>query len=412
MSITLGPIFNEQSGKIREWSITIDLRDENDKKVPIDMESATASQVPIKKGYYASFWTRSGYAGMKMTDSAPTIISVGKNIGKKNETNVLMQAIKQGKSKYQGKIKAGYSTTQVQSAPPPKSAPFPMAVKSWKDHKSKLEYPLFIQPKLDGVRMLASIKDGEIILLTRRLHAVHGFEKIKQDLKLMFEASGLTDFVIDGELYSHGLNLQSISGIARNESIPESEKENLKYYVFDCFNTAQPKMGFDERIKRLEEFVKSAKSNMIVLNDTLFVADEARADEYYKQFVVDRYEGIIYKSKSRPYEFSFDKEKRSGWYLKRKKQDDGEFPIVGFTQGKGKDLDCIVFELQTANGKIFNCVPNGTYDYRKQLYTTAVQSFETAFKGKLAKVVFDDLSKDGVPLRGRIVQVDRDLSFD
>ena len=148
------------------------------------------------------------------------------------------------------------------------------------------------------------------------------------------------------------------------------------------------------------------------MNETYRMNTSEDADAYYKKVVDDGYEGVIYKSENKPYEFDFNKEKRSSWYLKRKKQDDAEYPIVGFSQGKGKDLGCVVFELQSESGKTFNCVPNGTYDYRKKLYTKAVESFDSSFKGKLAKVVFDDLSKDNIPLRGRIVQIDRDLSFD
>lgn len=409
MSITLGPIFNSQNGKVREWSIMIELFDKKNKDVPIRGE---VSKQKIQEGYYATFWTRSGYSGMKMTDSARTVVSVGKNIGKKNETNVLTQAWNQCQSKYTAKINSGYTATREENNSTGAATPFPMAVKSWKDHKSKLEYPLFVQPKLDGIRMIASYTNGEVSVLTRRLREISGFIAVKEELKRMFESSGMLNFTIDGELYAHGMNLQHISGIVRNESTSENNKEKLKYFVFDCFDVSQPLIGFDTRIVELKKFVQSSKSNMVVLNDTFEAESNENAEGYYKQFVGDGYEGMIYKSTNRPYEFDFNKEKRSSWYLKRKKQDDKEFPIVGFTQGKGKDLGCIVFELRTQEGKTFNCVPNGTYEYRKELYTAAVESFDTSFRDKLAKVVFDDLSKDGVPLRGRIVQIDRDLSFD
>ncbi|KAL4150340.1 hypothetical protein PRNP1_009742 [Phytophthora ramorum] len=410
MSITLGPIYNAQSNKIREWSITIQLFTQTDKIVAITDDHST---VTIKDGYYATYHTCSGYANMKMTLSTPTVVLVGKNIGKKNETNVLTQAYKECQSKYAAKVKAGYSetVTQATSAEPTGHVPFPMAVKSWKDHKAKLVYPLYIQPKLDGIRMIAKYANGEVTLYTRRLHDIIGFQRIKQDLKQMFDASGHTTFTIDGELYSHGMNLQTISGLVRSESIDEAKKEALQYYVFDCFDVAQPTLDFGSRLATLTQFVDSSKSTMIVLNDTIQVDTSADADAYYDRVTQDGYEGVIYKSSNRPYEFDFNKEKRSSWYLKRKKQDDAEFAIVGYTQGKGKDLGCIVFELQGPNNKTFNSVP-GTYDYRKLLFKQAEQSFDTNFKGKLAKVVFDDLSKDGVPLRGRIVQIGRDLTFD
>ncbi len=410
MPLTLGPIFNAQNNKIREWSITIHLYDKEGKDVRIANDVA---KTVVKEDYRAAYATLSGYSGMKMTESAQTIITVGKNLGKKNETNVLTQAYKESTSKYAAKLKAGYTETRGDNAQSTTlQTPFPMAVKSWKDHKEKLSYPLYIQPKLDGVRMIATYENGNVHLLTRRLHDVSGFEAVKLELKQMFDASGLKSFIIDGELYSHGINLQTISGIVRNVSMDEATKQTLQYHVYDCFDTSQESLTFGERLKTLERFIGSVQSKMIVLNDTIFVKDDQKAEQYYKQLVSEGYEGVIYKSADRPYEFDFNKERRSSWYLKRKKQDDGEYPIIGYTQGKGKDLGCIVFELQGPNDKTFNCVPNGTYDYRKQLFAQAEASFTSTFKDKLAKVVYDDLSKDGVPLRGRIVQIGRDLSFD
>jgi DNA ligase-1 len=410
MSLTLGPIFNTQGNKVRTWSISIVLFDNNGSPISI---KETPSETVVKEGFFATYSTISGYTGMKMTESAPTIVRVGKNIGKKNETNVLMQAINECSSKQSAKLKAGYSESVTQSSEvSPDQVPFPMAVKSWKDHKAKLSYPLYIQPKLDGIRMIAKWVNSEVVLYTRRLHSITGFAKIKADLKKMFIASGKTSFIVDGELYSHGMNLQTISGIVRNESISEKEKEVLKYHVFDCFDVSKQSMGFATRIGVLSGFVGTIKSTEIILNDTISVATTEMADQYFARVTADGYEGIIYKSADRPYDFDFNKEKRSMWYLKRKRQEDSEFAIAGYTQGKGKDLGCIVFELLGPSNKVFNCVPNGTYAYRKQLYLTACESFDTSFKNKLAKVVYDDLSTDGVPLRGRIVQIGRDLKFD
>jgi ATP-dependent DNA ligase len=410
MSFTLGPIFNTQGNKVRTWSIAIELHDANGGVVAI---KEPPSETVVTEGFFATYSTISGYAGMKMTESARTTVRVGKNLGKKNETNVLTQAISECASKHSSKLKAGYTETATQSSMDTGGqVPFPMAVKSWKDHKSKLSYPLYIQPKLDGIRMIAQWVDGDVKIFTRRLHDITGFAKIKSDLRKMFVASGKTSFIIDGELYLHRMSLQTISGIVRNESISESEKEVLKYHVFDCFDVADRSLGFATRIGILSEFVGSITSSQVILNHTTCVATPELADQYYTRITADGYEGIIYKSSNTPYEFDFNKEKRSSWYLKRKKQEDSEFPISGYTQGKGKDIGCIVFELVGPGGKVFNSVPNGSYDYRRQLYTEACKSFDTSFKNKLAKVVYDDLSNDGVPLRGRIVQIGRDMQFD
>lgn len=405
MSFTLGPIFNQQGNKVREWSIVINLYDSNKKQIPIKNENQT-----IPEGAYAMYHTLNGYTGMTITQSEDTVVSVGKNIGRKNETNVLQQAIKNATSKYNLKINAGYSTELKETT---KKIPFPMAVKPWKNEMKKLVYPLYIQPKLDGIRMIAIFNGEDVELYSRRLHPIIGFESLRNELKMQFMSLDESDrsVIIDGELYSHGMHLNEISGIVRNESTDETNKCKLQYHIFDCFDTTRPQLTFTERFPIIEKFCKK-NVKFSVLTQTKKVASAEEADDFYFDIIDKGYEGIIYKMANKPYEFSFDREKRSSMYQKRKKQDDAEFEIVDFTSGKGKDSDAIVFILKVKEGFTFNCVPNGTYAYRKELYKKATESFDTTFKGKLAKVVYDDISSDGVPLRGRIVQIDRDITFD
>lgn len=413
MSLTLGPLFNTQNGKVRIWSIQISLYDAAECTIAIPENIGNIEKVAIYEGYYATYSTTSGYDGMKMTQSAKTIIRCGKHLGKKNQTNVLTQALKECQSKYAAKIHSGY-TKQSSGMAIESSVPFPMALKSWKDHKKKLEYPVYVQPKLDGVRMLAVYEHSDVKFLTRRLREIVGFEDIKRSLRKMFQMSEVKNrsFIIDGELYAHGINLQTISGIVRNEAISEDTKSMLQYHVFDCFAAIQPELDFSARHEILTTFVNAAPSDAIVLTPTILAATSAQAETYYKKVTDDGYEGIIYKSQGKKYEFDFNKEKRSMWYLKRKKKADAEYTVIGFTEGKGKDRGCAVFTLETTSGKTFNCVPNGTYIYRRRLYDLAKTNFDNYFKGTSAKVVYDDLSADLVPLRGRIVQIGRDLSFD
>ncbi|KAG6942180.1 hypothetical protein JG688_00018275 [Phytophthora aleatoria] len=53
----------------------------------------------------------------------------------------------------------------------------------------------------------------------------------------------------------------------------------------------------------------------------------------------------------RPYELNFNKERRSAWYLKRKKQNDAEYIIVNFAQGKGRTwaVSCSSWKRPTAS---------------------------------------------------------------
>lgn len=403
----LGPIFNQQKDKIRMWQITINLYNKNHKQVPI-----TGLDMNIPEGYTCEYYTTNGLLDMKMTDSAPTIISTGKNLGKKNATNVLTQTYNDCISKYKLKIKSGYSENKPKLGDVKVNKfPFPMALKPWKDFKDKLIYPLYVQPKLDGLRMIVMLdSDGKVVLKTRRLHDIPKFDNLKKQLQQLYDASQDKELILDGELYAHKLDLQIISGIVRSETDEENKKDLLQFWIFDCFSTKNSD-PFEIRIEKLKQFVNpSIATPLVLINDTKLAKDENESNIYYNEIVSEGFEGIIYKSCGKPYEYSFDKEKRSSWYLKRKQVFDDEFEIYSFTEGKGKDKGCIVFILKTKDGIEFNSVPNGTYEYRKELYQQCLDDF-SKFKGKLAKVQYEDMSSENVPLRNRMIMI-RDLSFD
>ena len=402
--LKFGPLYNNLNNKVRIWELFIELYNEDEELVKIKNIS-----MKLQDGMYCALFTNTGYQDMKITTSANTIISTGKNLGKKNETTIITQAIADATSRYNLKIKGGYSLTTEEKVQADILFPYPMAVNTYQNHSNKLKYPLYIQPKLDGLRMLAKLHNGKVILTSRRMHEIIGFENLKKELKIILEQIDV-DLILDGELYQHGMNLQTISGIVRNEDNLE-EKDQLQFWLFDCFQVNDTS-GFEDRFNLLSTLLEDHEFNYIKLTETKKVNSPEEADNYFNQIIEDGYEGIIYKSIDRHYEYSFDKEKRSMYYLKLKKQFDAEFEIIGFTEGKGKNKSTIVFIYKTTDGFEFNSVPNGTYDYIKELYQDCLENFDSKYKGQFSKLAFDDLSKDGVPLRARVVQVIRDVTFD
>lgn len=406
-SLTLGPIYNQQNDKIREWSIVIDLYDSNHKH-----KSISSSEMDIPEGYTTEYYTVSGYQNMKMTTSAPTIVHTGKNLGKSNATNVLTQAYSECTSKYTKKIKSGY-TEEISHQNKERSSadvPIPMNLKQWNDFKEKLKYPLYVQPKLDGLRALAMLDShGVVQLKTRTREDIPGFDLLREELTNLYKHGDKT-LILDGELYSHGKNLQYLSGVVRAETGRDEEKNTLQFWAFDCFSIERPKEPFEKRIEQLEEFLSGGEHKMIVLDETIKVDTDAEADKYYKKITGDGYEGIIYKSMGKPYEFSFTKAKRSQWYLKRKQFFDEEYEIIGFTHGRGKDAKAVKFIFKTKKGVEFATVPNGTYEYREDLYKRCLKDF-SQFKGQFATIKYEKLSDDGVPQAPHMIAF-RDMNFD
>lgn len=404
--IVFETLYNKQKNKIRYWKGYIELYND---KVLVDIKPDYISDYKFNESYFTLYMTSSGLIDGKETILAPTSILEGKNIGKKNETNVLTQALITVRSLYLKKNNSGYITeteyknnnneinNQNNSI-----LPFPMSLNIYEKHKNKIEYPCYIQPKLDGIRLIAHIKNNEVIFTSRRLNEIYGFDNIKKELeKLNLDET----FYMDGELYTHGMSLQDISSIVRNEKEDKENESLLKFYIFDCFDTEAPDVSFNERIEYLREIIKLNNFKFIEFVPTTMIYSEKEGDKLFKTYIDNEYEGIVYKNTDAIYEFSFNKEKRSMNYLKRKVNFTDEYTIMDFTEGKGSHKGCIIFTLITKNNKIFNCTPNWTLYYRKKMYKQALKNFEIIFLNKKATVSYDDLSDDGVPLRAHIITI-------
>ena len=78
-------------------------------------------------------------------------------------------------------------------------------------------------------------------------------------------------------------------------------------------------------------------------------------------------------------------------YLTPTRQDD-EYQIVGFQEGEGVEIGCIIWKCVTKEGITFNCRPKGTHEARRELFKNAQQ-----YVGKKLTVRFQELSDDLVP---------------
>lgn len=121
------------TGKIQEWEIST----ENNVIVVIQ------GQADGKKQVYRD------------------VIKNGKNIGRSNETTPSQQADAEAQAKWDKKSKKDYCLT-IEKANLNKKEKranlggyLPMLAHSWKKHAHKyLKYPCYVQPKLDGLRLL------------------------------------------------------------------------------------------------------------------------------------------------------------------------------------------------------------------------------------------------------------------
>jgi hypothetical protein len=193
--------------------------------------------LPIEDSYFDSkpmnliyAWINvdSGIEGGKIKDSVPTIIKVGKNIGKVSATNIWTQALRDAYSIYNKQLRKSTlsaKTTSTTELFPPMLAQVLKAQKV--PPKISVDSPVFVQRKYNGVRTIATLECGgtedqptySVILYSRRKNTYPGFIYLKEELLplLTFYWEAGRKLYLDGEIYKHGELLQNISGFARRE---------------------------------------------------------------------------------------------------------------------------------------------------------------------------------------------------
>jgi DNA ligase-1 len=379
----------DTKGKLREWTMVIE---EN------------------------SFHAVKGLVGGKLTEDKPRSCEA-KNVGRSNETSPEQQADNEAKAKWQKKINSGYAETEEGA----KEKKFyePMLAHKYDDRKGELEFPLFCQPKLDGIRCIVERKNPQenithkedVVLTakTRNGKPIESIPHILESLKGFFIAN--PNAILDGELYSHEYkdNFNKITSLVRKQKpvqpdgewdsvFAEKEKEfqerlkeserAIQYWVYDA-----PKIGgFNESVKfgiRFDQIALSLNDRPhIVVVDTTEVNSFAQLDNAYSIYNEAGYEGQMVR-KNHGYE-----NKRSTSLLKRKEFQDAEYRVIDIDEGNGNRTGTakhLVLWCDTKKTQ-FNSNIKGSFEYLAEILKN-----KDEYIGKKATIRFFQLTPDGIP---------------
>jgi len=234
-----------------------------------------------------------------------------------------------------------------------------MTIKPMLAHKynpDKADYPAYIQPKLDGVRCVFT-KDGAYSRTGKEFMNV---DHIKKALKNFFNAN--PTFILDGELYNHGLkdDFEKIISLVRKTKPTEEHKQEaaelIQYHVYDVANLAHA--TYTNRLNILTS--SFTYTYPICKVETKIVLDYDEAVKQHNKYLKLGYEGSIYRSTDGKY-----KNTRSWDLMKFKDFEDSEATIVGYEIGKGKRQGTVgKFIMQDDEGVEFGCPPGKGYNYK------------------------------------------------
>lgn len=317
-----------------------------------------------------------GVLGGKLQEK-DTIINEGKNIGKSNETSISAQAELEALSTIEKQKDKGYFDTLEQAQKTRKIRP--MLAKVYGDHKHKVKFPGFIQPKLDGTRCLTNL--STLKMVSRKGKLVETMSHIKEELEHI--SRKYPNLILDGELYKHGEGFQTLISAIKRDEANEKSKE-IEYHIYDCFSLKE-NFNFNKRIGFLHDIktiIPNRKSIQIV--ETWICNNEEEIFSFHEKFLQQGYEGSIIRNNT-----SYEIDKRTHNLLKLKEFKDDEFKIIGFSEDKNGH---VVFELVTLGGEVFKAKPEGTDEERKQMLKNAPNLI-----GEMATVKYFEMSDKEVP---------------
>ena len=214
-----------------------------------------------------------------------------------------------------------------------KPAPFPSKTKpmlAGTADKSFSHTEWLFEPKLDGIRALAQVKDGQVILLSR--NGIHLTDRYPMIVKELESQSG-EDMLLDGEIVA--LNEQGLPDFGLiQRSIKAASMSHLDiappvvYYPFDLLHFG----GFDlgrlplHKRKDLLERVLSPGESLQPVQTV-----EAEGEVFFQAAKKLGLEGMIAKRRDSTYEPGL----RSRSWLKVKVVRAQEFVIGGYSAGAG-----------------------------------------------------------------------------
>jgi DNA ligase-1 len=232
----------------------------------------------------------------------------------------------------------------------------PMLAHKVNDKKIDFSEPVFIQPKLDGVRCIFT-KDGAYSRTGKQFHNLRHIELM---LEKFFKVQ--PNAVLDGELYNHALrnDFEQIISLVRKQKPTDEDRRNaqhlIQYHVYDIIAEGP---SYEDRLNWLLSS-RYLWCNAVIPVETHKVNKyEEAANMHYDGFLKQGYEGSILRLNG-PYE-----QKRSYNLQKFKDFSDDEATIVGYEAGKGKRTGTLgKFFMMDDQGVEFGCPPGKGFNYK------------------------------------------------
>ena len=232
----------------------------------------------------------------------------------------------------------------------------PMLAHKFNDSRVDWSLPLYIQPKLDGVRCLFT-KDGAYSRTGKEFMNV---SHLRTTLLPFFRQH--PDVVLDGELYNHELkhDFEKIISLVRKQKPTADDRleaqQLVQFHVYDYFDG----VIYESYKTRMQMLVTSDIYDRHIKYVPAKLVDSYNyARDLHATFLSEGYEGSIIRLDG------LYKHGRSYDLMKFKDFSDTEATIIGYELGKGKRTGTLgKFIMLDDEGVEFGCPPGKGYSYK------------------------------------------------
>lgn len=278
-------------------------------------------------------------------------------------------------------------------------------LKKLRNKKLKLDFPVMVQRKLDGVRTLVHREAGTLKYLSRQHRQYHFIAKY-MDSELEIFLDCLSKYSnnpeLDGEMWCEGYDFNTLTGIIQASKNESQDLKHVRYNVFDYFS--QDNLPYEERYENLRLAFKdyralADKPRKFSLVRAYQVGSYEELKEYHCKFTTEGYEGTIIRKISIDENGDTNaKRKKSALYIHGRTSNlmkitdwfSAEGELLDVESGKGKFANQGIFVLRNpfhdpedeSSVKTFMVVPACTeaermkYLFEKEKFIGKLYTFE------------------------------------
>lgn len=321
--------------------------------------------------------------GQEQTNRTP---ATGKNAGRANATTAAEQAVKEAEAKYQRQLRLKYVTSTEEAKTGINIKPM-RAYSLDEKRAKKLVFPVTAQPKYDGCRCMAyPLADGFVRLMSRG-----GLDYTLPHIQDQLAGRIPAGWCLDGELYVHGMSLQTIRHYIET---PTEKTYQVKYVCYDMTQLPTTDLDWSARFLILYDwYMKNRDLPHLAVAPSLAVDSHEDLRLLHDGWVEDGYEGLMVRLPDGKYRLAA----KSSHLLKMKRFDDEEFTVLAWSLGKD---GIIQYTCEQEDGLHFEARPVGTAEERQTLLIEA-QTGQAV--GRKLTVRFMGRSDSKIPLHPRAI---------